>query len=164
MPFTPFHMGPGLLIKAVMQGSFSLMVFGWAQILMDIQPLIAMTSSQGKVHGFSHTWLGAIFIGFVAALSGKYLSQYGLKILEIPVKGATNIKWTVCFISAFIGSFSHILLDSIMHSDMSPGYPVTESNLLLGIISVYTLHLSCFLAGVLGGIVYFVVVKWKSDN
>lgn len=29
MPFTPFHMGPGLLVKALLQGSFSLMVFGW---------------------------------------------------------------------------------------------------------------------------------------
>jgi hypothetical protein len=40
MPFTPYHMGPGILIKALLQGSFSLMVFGWAQIVMDIQPLI----------------------------------------------------------------------------------------------------------------------------
>ena len=39
MPFTPFHMGPGILIKSLLQGAFSLMVFGWAQIVMDIQPL-----------------------------------------------------------------------------------------------------------------------------
>ncbi len=24
MPFTPFHMGPGIFIKAILQGSFSL--------------------------------------------------------------------------------------------------------------------------------------------
>ncbi len=40
MPFTPVHMGPGILIKALLQSSFSLMVFGWTQIIMDIQPLI----------------------------------------------------------------------------------------------------------------------------
>ena len=40
MPFTPLHMGPGIAVKAVLQGSFSLMVFGWAQIVMDIQPLV----------------------------------------------------------------------------------------------------------------------------
>jgi hypothetical protein len=28
MPFTPFHMGPGILFKALLQGSFSLMVLG----------------------------------------------------------------------------------------------------------------------------------------
>jgi hypothetical protein len=38
MPFTPFHMGPGLLMKVGLQGSFSLMVFGWTQVLIDLQP------------------------------------------------------------------------------------------------------------------------------
>ena len=62
MPFTPFHMGPGILIKALLQGSFSLMVFGWAQILMDIQPLVALITSKGQLHGFSHTYIGASLI------------------------------------------------------------------------------------------------------
>lgn len=44
MPFTPIHMGPGILIKSLLQGSFSLMVFGWTQIVMDIQPLIVLIS------------------------------------------------------------------------------------------------------------------------
>ena len=60
MPVTPFHMGPGLLIKAVMQGYFSLIIFGWAQILMDIQPVVAIISGKGRVHGFSHTYIGAV--------------------------------------------------------------------------------------------------------
>ncbi len=59
MPFTPLHMGPGLLIKAALQGSFSLMVFGWAQILMDLQPLFVMWSGAGRLHGFYHTYFGA---------------------------------------------------------------------------------------------------------
>ena len=44
VPFTPFHMGSGIAIKAVLQGSFSLLVFGWTQIVMDIQPLIVLLS------------------------------------------------------------------------------------------------------------------------
>lgn len=51
MPFTPIHMGPGLLIKAVLQSGFSLMVFGWTQIVMDVQPLIVMLYGEGQVHG-----------------------------------------------------------------------------------------------------------------
>ena len=42
MPFTPFHMGIGIFTKSILQGSFSLMVFGWAQIVMDIQPLVVL--------------------------------------------------------------------------------------------------------------------------
>ena len=75
MPFTPFHMGPGLLFKAFLQGSFSLMVFGWAQIVMDIQPLLVLLTGQGHLHGFSHTYIGATLLGIVSALSGKYLGN-----------------------------------------------------------------------------------------
>jgi hypothetical protein len=39
MPFTPLHMGPGLAVKAVMQRKFSLLVFGWSQVVIDLQPL-----------------------------------------------------------------------------------------------------------------------------
>jgi hypothetical protein len=68
MPFTPIHMGPGILIKSLLQGSFSLMVFGWTQIVMDIQPLIVLISGEGHLHGFTHTYVGAILIAIFAAL------------------------------------------------------------------------------------------------
>jgi hypothetical protein len=40
MPFTPFHMGPGLAVKAVFGRYFSLMVFGFSQVAIDIEPLV----------------------------------------------------------------------------------------------------------------------------
>ena len=55
MPFTPLHMGPGIAIKVIMQRRFSLMVFGWSQIVMDIEPLVAMLRDKGELHGLSHT-------------------------------------------------------------------------------------------------------------
>jgi len=73
MPFTPIHMGSGILLKSLLQGSFSLMVFGWTQIIMDIQPLIVLISGEGHLHGFTHTYIGAILIAIFAALTGKYL-------------------------------------------------------------------------------------------
>ena len=45
MPLTPYHMGPGMLLKAVLGGSFSLMVFGWTQIVTDLQPLAVAKST-----------------------------------------------------------------------------------------------------------------------
>ena len=45
MPFTPLHMGPGIFIQALLQGGFSLMAFGWTQIVMDIQPLLVIIDS-----------------------------------------------------------------------------------------------------------------------
>jgi hypothetical protein len=42
VPFTPFHLGPGLAFKAVSGKHFSFMVFAGAQVLMDIEPLVAI--------------------------------------------------------------------------------------------------------------------------
>lgn len=55
MPFTPLHMGPGIAIKVIMQRRFSLMVFGWSQIVMDIEPLVAMMRDNSELHGLSQS-------------------------------------------------------------------------------------------------------------
>ncbi|GAA6170015.1 zinc dependent phospholipase C family protein [Sessilibacter corallicola] len=160
MPFTPFHMGPGMVIKALLQGSFSLMVFGWAQIVMDIQPLIVLITGEGHLHGFSHTYVGAILLAIFSALSGKYLSEIGLFILGLNKQWQVQIAWWVAFLSAFIGTFSHVLLDAIMHSDVEPFYPFTLNNPFLGVISVQTLHKWCIYSAFVGGILYFLVMGY----
>lgn len=157
MPFTPIHMGPGILIKAILQSSFSLMVFGWTQIVMDVQPLIVMLSGEGHVHGFTHTYIGATLIAIFSAVSGKYLSEFGLKLLEVPAPNSGKIFWWVSFLSAFIGSYSHVLLDGIMHGDVEPFYPFTLSNGLHHYISVSALHKICLYSGLMGAAIYYLV-------
>ena len=163
MPFTPFHMGPGIFLTAILQGSFSLMVFGWTQIVMDIQPLFVLISGEGHLHGFSHTYLGATLLAIFSAVTGKYLSQIGLWVLQIENSFQNQIKWWVVFLSAFVGSFSHVLLDAIMHSDVQPFYPATLNNPFLRVISVAALHKFCLYSGLLGaGIYYFIL--WRGKN
>ena len=160
MPFTPVHMGPGILIKAILQGSFSLMVFGWTQIIMDIQPLLVMITGDGHLHGFSHTYAGATLLAVFSALSGKYLSELGLKILGISKEKPISIVWFVAFLSAFIGSYSHVLVDSIMHINVEPFYPLTTVNNFQGIISIEALHQLCLYTGLIGAAIYY-VVNWQ---
>jgi len=158
MPFTPFHMGPGILVKSLLQGSFSLMVFGWAQIIMDIQPLIVLITGEGHLHGFSHTYIGASLLAIFAALSGKYLSEFGLYILDISTESApVKISWWVAFLSAFIGTYSHVVLDSIMHIDVQPFYPFSYLNPMLGFVDVITLHKFCLYSGLVGAVIYYSV-------
>lgn len=152
-------MGPGLLVKGLMQGCFSLMVFGWSQIVMDIQPLIVLITGQGHLHGFSHTYIGAVLIAIFSTLSGKYLSEFGLTLLGVNKESKINIKWWVATVSAFIGTFSHIILDSIMHSDIEPFYPISADNQLLGIISISALHQICMYSGLVGLAIYFTLQK-----
>lgn len=162
MPFTPFHMGPGILIKAILQSSFSLMVFGWAQIIMDLQPLFIILNGHGHIHGFSHTYIGAGLLAIFSALSGKYLSEQGLLFIGIskPDK-LIKISWWVVFSSAFIGTFSHVFLDSMMHADVEPFYPFALSNNFLGLLSYDAIYKLCVYSGLLGAAVYYLVYFLK---
>jgi len=155
MPFTPIHMGPGILIKSILKSGFSLMVFGWTQIVMDIQPLIVLISGEGHLHGFTHTYIGAILIAIFSAITGKYLSVIGLFILGLNDDWGIKIGWGVCFFSAIIGSFTHVFLDSIMWNDVQPFFPFFEDNVFLNIISVKSLHKFCYYSSILGAIIYF---------
>ena len=162
MPFTPIHMGPGLLIKSMLQGGFSLMVFGWAQIVMDIQPLVVLLRGHGHVHGFTHTLAGATLLGVAAAVTGKYLAQWGLAL--IGARALLPLRWPVAVASAFIGTYSHVALDAVMHADLLPFMPISAANPLLGSLSLLTLHQVCMVAGVIGSILYFVVAAFVNDR
>lgn len=155
MPFTPIHMGPALLVKPILAGNFSIMIFGWTQIVIDLQPLYVLLIGEGQLHGITHTYLGAIVIAIFSAITGKYLSELAFKITK-PIHHSivSVIKWRVVFTSAFIGSMSHVFLDSIMHFDMTPFYPFSTYNGLLGVISLKSLHLLCLYSGLLGVCVY----------
>lgn len=158
MPFTPFHMGPGIFVKALLQGSFSLMVFGWTQILMDIQPLVALLTGDPHLHGFTHTYLGATLIGAGGALTGKYAAEFSLRQMEqfhfLP------ISWPITIASAFIGSYSHVLLDSFMHSDLEPFAPFTSHNPFLGLVTVDAIYDLCRYSAFIGAGLYFLVSHW----
>jgi membrane-bound metal-dependent hydrolase YbcI (DUF457 family) len=164
MPFTPIHMGPGILIKSILQGSFSLMVFGWAQIVMDIQPLFVMISGEGHLHGFSHTYFGATLLAIFSAITGKYLSQLGLWILRVRESINIPIKWWVVFLSSFLGTYSHVFIDSIMHSDVQPFYPLNLDNPFLRVISVQDLHKYCVYSGLLGAVIFYLVQVLKKNH
>ncbi|WP_416308341.1 hypothetical protein [Neptunicella sp. SCSIO 80796] len=164
MPFTPLHMGPGIAVKAVLQSSFSLMVFGWAQIVMDIQPLVVTLTGEGHLHGFSHTYIGATLLALFAALSGKYLSEVGLHLLGLNRQWQVKISWRVTLLSAFLGTYTHVLLDSLMHSDLEPFYPSSTDNLFLGWISIAAIHKFCWYSGVIGGVVYYIILGIQKFN
>jgi membrane-bound metal-dependent hydrolase YbcI (DUF457 family) len=151
-------MGPGILAKALFQGSFSLMIFGWAQLLMDLQPLIVILTGKGHIHGFSHTYIGASLIATFSAITGKYATEFCLNTFrpnntESPI----SIHWLVAFISAFFGTFSHVILDSFMHQDIQPFYPFSLSNGLLGVISLNQLHKFCSYTGFVGVGLYYLI-------
>lgn len=154
-------MGPGILVKAILRGSFSLMVFGWAQIVMDIQPLFVLITGEGHLHGFSHTVIGATLLAVFSALTGKYLSEFGLRLLGVWQDSSQIIAWWVVWLSAFIGTYSHVALDAVMHSDVEPWWPWSLDNVWYGWLSAADMHLWCLYSGGIGGSVYLLISAWS---
>ena len=147
MPFTPYHLGPGLLAKAVLRDRFSFMVFGGAQVLMDIEVLVRIYRDDAVLHGASHTFLGAFVIACIAGAIGRPISLFVLRLFEVP---HVTFGWGVSFATAFIATFSHIALDAVIHVHMTPFTPLTQSNPLLGLVTGAQLHQFCIVTGVLG--------------
>jgi len=93
----------------------------------------------------------------LSAVTGKYLSEFGIRLLFRNTPGLIPIRWGVVVLSAFIGTVSHVALDSIMHLDIRPYYPFSEANHLLSLISTEALHRLCIYSGLAGGVVYYVI-------
>ena len=165
MPLTPFHMGPGLLLKAALQRRFSLIVFGWSQVVIDLQPLLVMITGTGTLHGLTHTYAMATLIALFCGLTGGWVVAWVLCLVNRELtprqqlllgthRGVTRI---VAMTSAAIGSYSHVLLDSLMHSDMQPLFPFSDANQLLYSLTRYEVYRWCVYAGLAGMLLYSVL-------
>ena len=150
MPITPFHLGPGAAFKAIGGRHFSFMVFGGSQVLMDIEPAVQLYRGADVLHGYTHNLAGALVIGCIATLIGRPI---GLFVLRRLPGNYRSFSWRASALGAFVGTFSHVGLDALMHPDVRPFWPFSSANPLLGAVSVGSLHLACLVLGVVGGLV-----------
>ena len=158
MPFTPIHMGIAVPVKVVSEKKFNLMIFGWAQIVMDLQPLIVILTHRGQTHGITHTLIGAVVLGLVAAVSGKYMLEIAAKIVGWRNLENGVLSWKIVFISAYFGTLSHVLLDVLIYPDVELLWPFIEGNpLTFGFLSLEVIGF-CLVCGLVGGIVWLVRV------
>jgi len=158
MPITPFHLGPGLAVKAVVGARFSLMLFAFSQAMMDIEPTVRSLRGDAMVHGATHTYLGATAVAVVSIVLGRPICQLLLRSVRPDphsaflnwIFGDTSISWRAAAAGAFVGTYSHVLLDSLMHADMRPLAPWSQHNSLLGAVPLGSLHVACVASGVFG--------------
>jgi hypothetical protein len=158
MPFTPFHFGPGAGIKAITPAKFSLLIFCYAQIVTDFESLYFLVRREYPVHRFLHTYIGATLLAGFCAVTGRFVGQQVLSIFrwttpslfKALVGGSARIPWGTALLSAFIGTYSHVFLDSIMHPDIKPFSPFADANPFYHAIDVGLLHLLCVLVGLVG--------------
>jgi hypothetical protein len=150
MPFTPFHFGVGAAFHATSPTKISFLAFCASNVVTDVEPLYYMLNGETHVHRFLHTVLGATFSWIATSILFLLLIRLGSKIRFPNWFGWRDLTSIPIALGAALGTYSHLILDGIMHSDMTPFAPFTEANPLLGIISLGALHWSCVAVGILG--------------
>ncbi len=158
MPLTPFHLGPALAVKAAAPRYFSFLVFGLMQVVIDGEAALYMLAGSWPVHRLLHTYLGATLVAAAAVVLGRPLLGWAARLwnrMAAPdgegfLYVEPHIPLVAAVSGALLGGYSHVLLDSIMHSDVRPFAPWTDGNALLRLISAGHLVLACVGLGVLG--------------
>lgn len=150
MPITPFHFGPGALLKAAAPAHISFIAFCTANVLIDCESLYNLLKGNVQVHAFFHTYVGATLT--IPATWLLYKALYWLaERARLPnILGWKNLQTRQVLVGAALGAYTHIVFDSIMHSDIRPWWPFSTANGLLHIIPLGYLHLACLAAGILG--------------
>ena len=66
MPITPLHLGPGLVLKAVVGKRISITVFALSQIFMDLEVIGRLALDADRLHGFTRACLSFIYTAVAA--------------------------------------------------------------------------------------------------
>jgi hypothetical protein len=167
MPFTPLHMGPALAVKAVMRRRFSVLAFGLAQVAIDIEPAIGLWRGWERLHGWTHTYLGATAIASLVTVFCAPICLWILRRWNAELRNR-GLAWLVesdelapgsVAAGAFIGTLSHVALDSLMHPDMRPLAPFSPYNTLLDAVPLAGLEIGCIVAGAAGMAAWVLVTR-----
>jgi hypothetical protein len=150
MPITPFHFGPGAAIHAIVPKHVSFLAFCSANVLIDIEPLYYMVIGQHPLHRFFHTYIGATIIMVATALIFFAALKLASKVRLPNLFQWQSLSSLPIWLGAAVGSYSHIVFDSVMHSDIVPLSPLSEVNVLYQLVPLGKLHLFCIFAAVSG--------------
>jgi len=158
MPFTPFHLGPALLIGLLFFPYIDITVICIASVIIDVEPAYYLFfTSKGPYHGIFHSYLMATLVGVALSIVAHFTREQYLKILRLfGLQQETNVKRIIS--SALIGTYSHIFLDMFMYPEMKPFYPL-EENPFLYQLSIVTVYEFCIIAFILAFLLCIVRVK-----
>jgi len=163
MPFTPFHFGPGAALKAAAPRHFSFTVFAFTNVVIDLEPLYYMLTDEWPIHRFFHTYAGATLAAATCFFLGRPACSWAIRIWNSRLDEA-QARWLgvepriapgAAAVGAAAGAWSHVLLDSLMHTDMHPFAPLSAGGSLVHLVTIEQLELFCVLAGALGAAVLF---------
>jgi membrane-bound metal-dependent hydrolase YbcI (DUF457 family) len=155
MPLTPFHLGPALLLGLFFLNYIDLPTFLIANVIVDLEPLFIILFNLNLTHHqFLHSFLGGTIVALF--LSG---AMYKIRGILSPLLSFFKLQqnptfWSI-LITSITGIYTHILLDSTVHRDIRPLYPLDVNPFLNSdLLSVLSVYMFCILS-LIGGIIFY---------
>ncbi|MBP2030214.1 hypothetical protein J2755_001148 [Methanohalophilus levihalophilus] len=148
MPFTPFHLGPALLLGEVFEKRVNMAAIMLGSIIVDARASYCFFTGCQPIHGPLHTYLGATFLAFLVVI-GIYGERYSLEKVTSRLRMKQDYSLYSIIFGALIGTWSHVLLDSFLYTDIVPFWPMALNPFYGLLISsaVYSLCIACFIFG-----------------
>ncbi|MFX0124378.1 MAG: hypothetical protein ACFFAE_12120 [Candidatus Hodarchaeota archaeon] len=166
MPFTPFHWGISIFIQGLLIFLDPVALFV-GSIIPDIEGITAWFILPGMglpLHGPLHSFTGALFLGLLTGITSwasfRYVLPYLVEQFQLNLPFSLPEYSLRCsLLSAFLGTFSHILLDAPLYSEMDLIYPLGFGNPLYDIVPGSLIYSTCIFGFIMGSIILIIRLK-----
>jgi len=132
MPFTSYHLGPGLLFDLLLFGYLGFPAFLIANVVVDVEPFFVLVFGlQYPLHGFFHSLMGASLVASVLAfalpkVSIRFQPLFSQLVLSQEFSNSRTL------LASLLGVYFHVLIDSLLYTDIKPFFPFDANHSLSG--------------------------------
>ncbi len=159
MPFTPFHLGPALVLGLPLRSVVHAPTFILANVIVDIEPLaVLLFNLNYPLHGYLHMFVIAIpfgiAIGYIMFLVERYFRSFYRALL---LETERDLRLRSYLVAGAWGCGLHVLLDAPLYSDIRPFYPLSINPLYKPYIAM-DIYIICSWLMVLGAAYYLGLV------
>jgi membrane-bound metal-dependent hydrolase YbcI (DUF457 family) len=163
MPFTPYHVGPALLVALLLYPLLDIPTFLIASVIIDIEPLaVTMGFVNWPMHGVFHSLTVGTLVGIALAIP-MYIVSKIIKPIQIGRTIPRERTFKNLVITSIIGIWIHVLLDSFLYNDLNLFYPI-KWNPLLNYLSINIVTNFCIISVPIAFIIYLIRSYTKNNS
>ena len=154
MPITPLHLGLLAPINHLLPGKVNNLSFWLVTLWLDASAIAyyAFGLEMGEFHGpDTHSFIAAFALGGAIAVGG--FAYFVIKSFFVYTRKNEDAAFA-WVLGAFLGAFTHILLDAMVHSEMLPIHPLRGNPLYWGGMDI--------ISGVLLFLLFWLIYQYVS--
>jgi len=162
MPFTPFHLGPALLLGLIVFSYIDFPTFLIANVIVDVEPFLVLALNlEYPLHGFLHSFLGGTLMAFLLATIMSKVREWFAPILAF-FKLEQKASFRGVLLASFLGIYLHILLDSPLYPEMKPLYPLDVNPFISrSIPTSFEIYALCTISFIVGIAIYAIKLVYQ---